>query len=127
GRDWVRPTGETDSTARLGRMTKPSSTVLTAESASNERNTAGRENAGGYVIYPTYYLPGAGSVVCPVHGNSCVAAWADGHVDTVKATSAAVELGAQSLYTAAVFGQGTDAYNHWTRNGKRRWSDGTNP
>ena len=127
GKDWVRPTGETDSTARLGRMTKPSSTVLTAESASNERNTAGRENAGGYVIYPTYYLPGAGSVVCPVHGNSCVAAWADGHVDTVKATSAAVELGAQSLYTAAVFGQGTDAYNHWTRNGKRRWSDGTNP
>jgi prepilin-type N-terminal cleavage/methylation domain-containing protein/prepilin-type processing-associated H-X9-DG protein len=127
GKDWVRPAGEADSTAKLGRMSKPSSTVLTAESASNERNAAGKENAGGYTIYATYYAPGAGPVVRPVHDNRCVVAWADGHVNTVKASTTAVEAGSQSLYTAAGFGKGTDVTNSWTRNGKRRWYDGTNP
>jgi len=126
GRDWVRA-GGVDSTAKLSRMPKPSSTVLTAESMPNTRNTMDLKNSGSFVIYPAYYAPGSGAVVRPVHGYSCNVAWTDGHVSAVLATSTEPETGSMSLYLPSKLGKGTDASNHWTRNGKRRWSDGTNP
>lgn len=125
GKDWVRPTGVADSTAKLNRLSKPSSVLLTAESGSLERNID--PNAGGYLVYPLYYAPSSGSVVRPVHGYNCVIAWADGHVSAVAANSALTEIGSQNLYAANKLGTGQMAKNCWTRNGKRRWSDGTNP
>jgi prepilin-type processing-associated H-X9-DG protein len=128
GKDWVRPTGDPDSTAKLSRLTKASSTILTAESASNERNLAGKANAGGYTIYPDYYSPASnGSIVRPVHEDRCVVAWADGHANTIKADTSVVEIGSRNLYSAIKLGSSKLTPNNWTRNGKRRWYDGTNP
>ena len=119
GKDWLNIYGG-NNTAKLSRIKKPTSTVLTAESASNERNNY--PDAGGYLVYAAYYAPGAGSVARPVHGYNCNVSWVDGHVSAVNADSPGVEAGAQSLYLPAKLSNGLWLNNnHWSRDGKNSY------
>jgi prepilin-type N-terminal cleavage/methylation domain-containing protein/prepilin-type processing-associated H-X9-DG protein len=121
GRDWVRPTGATDSTAKINTIKNTSTTLILAESASSKRHQAKYEIAGDFMVYPRYYAPGSGPVVRPVHDNKCNVSWADGHATAEKATSKAVEGGAQSLYLSNALGRGDQTPNKWTKDGKKRW------
>jgi prepilin-type N-terminal cleavage/methylation domain-containing protein/prepilin-type processing-associated H-X9-DG protein len=121
GDTWFNATKPRPATAKASQIVSSSSTVMFGESASAERNKPALVNAGSYLIYPYPYNPGSGHVVRPVHGRQCVIGWADGHVNTLNADSADLELGMKSLYTTAHLAKGTDSSNHWTLNGKRNW------
>jgi len=107
--------------AKAGQLTRPAATVLIGESASLERNTAAKLEAGGCSLAPYPYSPGSGTVARPVHGFKCLIGWIDGHVSPATASVSAGESAVQSLYQTNQLGKGSDTENCWTRDGKRNW------